>query len=282
MKEKYGFVYIWRDKKHKRFYVGCHWGTVDDNYVCSSNWMRRSYRRRPQDFKRRIVSVITTSRTDLLIEEGKWLSLISDNLLGIKYYNLRNSTCNHWTADEDKRLSIGEKISQSVKAHRNTPEGQANYLAGIEKKRGRKQSPEDIAKRAAGIKQAMAVKYPIEQRQQRSIKGSEEHSQKLSNASNRRWAKPDAKVKQAEMTRALHLGKQHRLGQINTPEHREKISAANKGRKLTNERRQQMSEVRKGKPMPAGFKEQQSIRIKEMWAKRRAGLLPMPNYNAVN
>ena len=128
----------------------------------------------------------------------------------------------------------------------------------------------------------MAVKYPMEQRQQRSIKGSEEHSQKLSEASKRRWDKPDAKAKQAEISRDLHLGKQHRLGQINTPEHREKISAANKGRKLTDQQRQQMSEVRKGKPMPAGFKEQQSIRIKEMWAKRRAGLLPMPNYNAVN
>jgi hypothetical protein len=46
--------------------------------------------------------------------------------------------------------------------------------------------------------------------------------------------------------------------------------------------RQKASEIRKGKPMPAGFKEQQSICIKEMWAKRKAGLIPMPNYNKVN
>lgn len=281
MKQKYGFVYIWRDRKHNRYYVGCHWGVEDDGYVSSSPWLMRAYKRRSTDFKRRILQR-TTSRQDTFLAEQKWLQLIKDDELKVRYYNLNKHVADYWHQYEDKRLSIGEKISQSVKAHRNTPEGQANYLAGIEKKRGRKQSPEDIAKRAASIKQAMAVKYPIEQRQQRSIKGSEEHSQKLSNASNRRWAKPDAKVKQAEMTRALHLGKQHRLGQINTPEHREKISAANKGRKLTDQQRQQMSEVRKGKPMPAGFKEQQSIRIKEMWAKRRAGLLPMPNYNAVN
>lgn len=226
-------------------------------------------------------SVLPTVKK-LFLAEQNWLQLIRDEELKVRYYNLQKHVADYWHQYEDKRLSIGEKISKSVKAHRNTPEGQANYLAGIEKKRGRKQSPEDIAKRAAGLKQAMAVKYPVEQRQQRSIKGSEEHSQKLSEASKRRWAKPDAKAKQAEITRDLHLGKQHRLGQINTPEHREKISAANKGRKLTDQRRQQMSEVRKGKPMPAGFKEQQSIRIKEMWAKRRAGLLPMPNYNAVN
>ena len=34
--EKYGFVYIWFDRKHKRYYIGCHWGHEDDGYVCSS------------------------------------------------------------------------------------------------------------------------------------------------------------------------------------------------------------------------------------------------------
>ena len=54
--EKYGFVYIWRDRKHKMFYIGCHWGTEDDGYVCSSNRMRNAYNRRPNDFKRKIIS----------------------------------------------------------------------------------------------------------------------------------------------------------------------------------------------------------------------------------
>lgn len=34
---KYGFVYLWFDRKHKRYYVGCHWGTTEDGYVCSSS-----------------------------------------------------------------------------------------------------------------------------------------------------------------------------------------------------------------------------------------------------
>ena len=25
MSEKYGFVYIWHDRKHKRYYIGSHW-----------------------------------------------------------------------------------------------------------------------------------------------------------------------------------------------------------------------------------------------------------------
>ena len=43
--EKYGFVYIWYDKKRKMYYIGSHWGTDDDGYICSSNRMRDAYRR---------------------------------------------------------------------------------------------------------------------------------------------------------------------------------------------------------------------------------------------
>lgn len=30
--DKYGFIYIWFDKKKRRFYIGCHWGHENDNY----------------------------------------------------------------------------------------------------------------------------------------------------------------------------------------------------------------------------------------------------------
>ena len=39
--EKYGFVYIWYDRKHKRYYIGCRWGTENDGYICSSSWMKK-------------------------------------------------------------------------------------------------------------------------------------------------------------------------------------------------------------------------------------------------
>ena len=111
--EEYGFVYVWHDRKHKRFYVGCRWGSEDDGYVCSSVWMTKAYRRRPQDFKRRIVAKVYTDRKDLLREEHRWLQMIKPEELGKRYYNLRNHHFGHWTADEDKRLTVGEKISQS-------------------------------------------------------------------------------------------------------------------------------------------------------------------------
>lgn len=282
MKEKYGFVYIWRDKKHNRYYIGCHWGTEDDGYVSSSPWLMRAYKRRSTDFKRRILQR-TTSRQDTFLAEQKWLQLIKDDELKVRYYNLNKHVADYWHQYEDKRLTVSEKISAGVKARRETPDGKANYLAGIEKKRGRKQSPSVVSKRAAGLKQALAIKFPIEQRKrQHSPKGSEEHLKKLSEASKRRWQRSDAKAKQAEKTRLAHIGKQHRLGHINTPEHIEKIRRANTGKRRTPEQRQRASDIKKGKSMPVGFKEQQSIRIKQMWDKRKQGILPMPNYGKVN
>jgi hypothetical protein len=111
--EKYGFVYIWYDRKHKRFYVGKHWGNEDDGYICSSSWMKRAYKKRPQDFKRRILKTNINDKKLLLIEEFKWLQLIKKEELGKKYYNLKNCIFNEWQSDENKLLTVGEKISKS-------------------------------------------------------------------------------------------------------------------------------------------------------------------------
>lgn len=114
--EKYGFVYIWRDKKHKRYYIGCHWGYENDGYICSSTWMRNSFKRRPNDFKRRILISNIVSREETLLLEYKWLSLISDNEIGKKYYNLKKHLNGHWTTDGTKLQSVGEKIGKKVSA----------------------------------------------------------------------------------------------------------------------------------------------------------------------
>lgn len=112
--KKYGFVYLWYDSYRKMYYIGCHWGTVKDGYICSSNRMRDAYRRRPQDFKRRILKT-NIDRCDLLEEEFKWLSLIKDDELGTKYYNFRKHHYGHWSNDLDKSLTISEKISKANK-----------------------------------------------------------------------------------------------------------------------------------------------------------------------
>lgn len=115
--EKYGFVYIWRDRKHNRYYIGCHWGTEDDGYICSSPWMKQAYKHRPNDFKRRILSLIYTNRQDMFNEEYKWISLIKESEIKTRYYNLNIKATGHWTANPNIFLTVRQKISKALTGH---------------------------------------------------------------------------------------------------------------------------------------------------------------------
>jgi hypothetical protein len=116
--EKYGFVYIWKDKKYCRFYIGCHWGAENDGYICSSRWMRKSYRRRPEDFKRRTVAKVHTNMKDLLEEEHRWLLLIKDEELGKKYYNISKKHFGHWsTHDSNTKKDISRRAREKQKQY---------------------------------------------------------------------------------------------------------------------------------------------------------------------
>ena len=108
-----GFVYIWRDRKHKRYYIGSHWGTPTDGYICSSRWMRNAYHRRNSDFRRRILIDNISDRVALYEEEQRWLNFIKKEEIGKKYYNLYKSVCKHWSHNEQKRLTINQKISKN-------------------------------------------------------------------------------------------------------------------------------------------------------------------------
>lgn len=110
--QKTGFVYIWYDRKHKMYYIGCHWGTEEDGYICSNNRMREAYRRRPADFKRRILKK-NIERMHLLDEELKWLHMIKDEELRIKYYNIRKTK---WDNFINKPICLkGRKLSEETK-----------------------------------------------------------------------------------------------------------------------------------------------------------------------
>lgn len=110
---KYGFVYMWYDCKHRKYYIGRHWGTIDDGYICSSTNMRNNYRNRPFDFKRRILSYVYTSIDDLVLEEQKWLDLIDVAELNCKYYNKTKSSSTPSTRGYKHSQETRNKISQS-------------------------------------------------------------------------------------------------------------------------------------------------------------------------
>jgi len=131
--ENYGFIYIWRDKKHDRYYVGSHWGTEDDGYVCSSVHMKRAYERRIQDFKRRIIERFK-DRSKINEIEHRWLQMMKpEELKGVRYYNQRNHRFGNWSINENN-LDVKAKISKTLT--------------------GQKQSEETKAKRAVSMKKA--------------------------------------------------------------------------------------------------------------------------------
>ena len=114
--KKYGFVYLWYDKKHCRYYVGSHWGTETDSYICSSPWMKSSYKRRSQDFRRRILKRIYSNRKDLIAEEFRYLGMIKEEELGTRYYNLRiHATYTRGHSKKQHTQETKDKISKAKK-----------------------------------------------------------------------------------------------------------------------------------------------------------------------
>lgn len=182
--EKYGFVYIWFDRKHKRYYIGCHWGVIGDGYICSSNWMRDAYKRRPEDFKRKILSNRIVSRNDMFEEEHRWFSFIKEEELGKKYYNLRKHKWGHWITDIEFKTTICERISQKTKEAMHRPEVRERYLAGLATRDNGASRPEVRAKMSASNKgkntgkdNSKAVRISAEMR--RNVPLTEEHKNKI-------------------------------------------------------------------------------------------------------
>lgn len=87
---KRGFVYIWMDTDHRKFYIGSHVGEETDGYIGSGLYFRNAYNKRPDSFKRRILErIVFNEYKELQIIEERWLTMIDDKELGVKYYNLK-------------------------------------------------------------------------------------------------------------------------------------------------------------------------------------------------
>lgn len=92
-----GFVYLWYDRKRKMFCLGSHKGRENDGYVTGTGGQhfKNAYRKRPQDFKRRIIErVYEGDVPEIRAAEQRWLDMIKVEELSIKgnlnprYYNI--------------------------------------------------------------------------------------------------------------------------------------------------------------------------------------------------
>lgn len=170
--------------------------------------MKKAYKLRPSDFKRRILVKITTSRKDLLIEENKWLSLIRAHELKIKYYNVHNHEFNHWSANEKKKIEVGQKITNA-----NT---------------GRKQNFADPKERARKISQGKKKMFV-----ERGYTFTKEHREKLrnnklgtvhtneaklktSNSIKASWDNPEVRLKRSTALKLAWAKKRENINNIPT------------------------------------------------------------------
>lgn len=100
MKFYTGYIYIWYDTKAKFFYLGGHFGQVEDKYICSNSMMLRAYNKRPETFRFKVLEYVNGSVTDLRNAEQRWLDKIKDEELywtpniyakTVRYYNQKKN-----------------------------------------------------------------------------------------------------------------------------------------------------------------------------------------------
>jgi hypothetical protein len=227
---KEGFIYIWFDRKRKMYYIGCHWGTIDDGYICSSNRMRDAYRRRPQDFRRRIIKR-NIARDELLDEEYRWLQLIKPELIGTKYYNLHTKRFGHWTTDHNTYKTVATKISIANKGRKHpNRKSPRPFSEGHLKK---------MSERMKGNTLTLGRKL------------SEEHKKSISEGNLGKSISEETKKKISESLQG------HKVSE----DTRRKISISQKGKKLSEETRKRMSESKKGKPRVSGSGRKEKVSI---------------------
>ncbi|CAB4123029.1 hypothetical protein UFOVP29_188 [uncultured Caudovirales phage] len=98
-----GYVYLWYDTVAKFFYVGGHYGKVEDSYVCSNKPMKRAYKLRPETFRFKVLEYINGDTKLLRSVEQHWLDMIKDCELMISE-NVQKGTCKYYNV---KKTSAG-------------------------------------------------------------------------------------------------------------------------------------------------------------------------------
>lgn len=289
--EKFGFVYLWRDRKHNKYYVGSHWGLENDGYICSNTNMRNNYNRRKIDFRRRIIKRIYTNRNDTLNEEQRYLDMIKPEEFGVRYYNINSSVNSYiWWNNETTKKIVAEKISHahqtmeqrtgkkwghwrigktfthSEESKRKISEASKNCSIETRQKisnanKGRKHSEESKRKMSeiqALLKPNLGRKHSDETKRKMSIASrsrSEETKRKLSESLKGRIVSEETKNKISSSNK----------GRKCSIEHNKKLSESLTGRQLSEEHKMNISEARKGRKLS----EETKRKIKESWIKRK-------------
>ena len=118
-----GFVYVWYGRKKKWFCIGSRFGTTDDGYISSTGFLPKAYKKRPEDFKRRILDYYYGSeRKELHLLEQKWLNYIKPHEFCLAE-NKRNGTTRYYNVKSTASGIGGEYASKLRKAYWESEKG---------------------------------------------------------------------------------------------------------------------------------------------------------------
>jgi len=119
-----GFVYIWFDRKRKWFCIGSHMGTIDDGYISTTGYLPAAYKKRPEDFKRKILYYHTGDAYELFQKEQYFLDKIKDTEL-YSVENRKNNTIRYYNMKKQALGLSGKVASELRKKYFESPEGEA-------------------------------------------------------------------------------------------------------------------------------------------------------------
>lgn len=211
--EKYGFIYIWYDMNNQKFYIGSHWGRIDDRYICSSKWMKKAYKNRPIDFKRRILET-NIKKNNLKEHEYKWLSMIKNEELGKRYYNLNNSQIlkpGNWPNGKERSEETKQKISKALKG--NIPWNKGVPISNEQKE---KLKQINLGKKHSDIAKSKVSQSLIGNKRRSGKLHSLEEKEKMSMSQKKMWDNdPERKEKQSMRMKQYWKNYRNRKREIN-------------------------------------------------------------------
>ena len=103
---KEAFIYLWRDSLNKKWYLGKHKGSPDDEYTHSSNVMSKFKKRNtPAHMKRKILAFGTHAEIKLL-EHSLLMSRMKSTHKWNQYYNERLPGANNNKKEKNKLMPV--------------------------------------------------------------------------------------------------------------------------------------------------------------------------------
>ena len=137
-----GFVFVLRDKKRRRIFYGCRWGTVEEadrsGYVAFNMAVTFTYKKRPHTFEREILDIYET-RVEMYQALQKLLDTIPDGWLGGRFYNTsKKVTPPWWLLSKDDQAKVKNKISATMRRNLQYEDIRERYAELVWPKAGRK------------------------------------------------------------------------------------------------------------------------------------------------